>query len=189
MTYKLTIIVGSLRKDSLNLKLAKALANLGKNNFTPTFARIDDLPLFNEDLESNPPAPVTRLKSEIESADAVLFVTPEYNRSFPGVLKNALDWASRPYGKNSFNGKPTGLSGTSMGSIGSALAQNQLKPVLSYLNVKLMGQPEAYIQFKPDMVDNDGNINNPDTLKYLQSYMDKLALWVKTEGELAQKAA
>ncbi len=175
--FKAAIIVGSLRKESYNLKLAKAIAKLGKERFDATFVQIGDLPLFSQDLEANVPAPVTRVKGEIEKADAVLLVTPEYNRGIPGVLKNAIDWMSRPYGKNSLAGKPTAICGASPGSIGSACAQHNFKSVLSYLDVLLMGQPEVYVQFKEGLIDADGNIGNEDTKKFLQKFTDKFAGW------------
>ena len=179
MTFTTAIIVGSLRKDSTNLKLAKALAKLGKDKFTAKFVEIGDLPLFNQDLEANVPAPVTRMKKEIEGADAVLFVTPEYNRSMPAPLKNAIDWASRPYGKNSFAGKPSAIIGTSPGAIGTACAQHNLRPTLAYLDVILMSQPEAYVQFKDGLIDAEGNISNDGTQKFLQTYVDKFTAWVE----------
>lgn len=180
--HKVAIIVGSLRKDSMNLKLGKALANLGQSNFEAQFLNIGDLPLFSQDLEANVPTPVTRFKSEIEAADAVLFVTPEYNRGIPGPLKNAIDWASRPYGKNSFAGKPAAICGTSPGAIGTACAQQQLRPVLGYLDTILMGAPELYLQFKDGMIDADGNIANDDTRKFLQGFADKFSAWVKSQS-------
>src|SRR4029453_18463879 len=130
---KIAVIVGSLRRDSINRKLAEALAKLAGPKLEFTYVRIDDLPLFNQDLEPNPPAAVTRIKGQIESADGVLVVTPEYNRSIPGVLKNAIDWASRPYGKNSFNGKPTAAIGASGGAIGTAAGPPHLRTLLTYL--------------------------------------------------------
>ena len=160
------IIVGSLRKASSNLKLAKALMHLGQKNFSGRLVRIDDLPLYNQDLEENFPAPAARMKQEIESADAVLIVTPEYNRSTPGPLKNAIDWASRPWQKNSFARKPGAIIGASSGAIGTACSQHNLRPALAYLEVDLMGQPEAYIHFKKDLIDP---INVPIT-KCIPSY-------------------
>jgi chromate reductase, NAD(P)H dehydrogenase (quinone) len=176
---KIAVIVGSIRRDSINRKLAEALAVLAKPKDQYTVSRIDDLPLFNQDLEPSPPAAVTRLKGEVEAADGVLIVTPEYNRSVPGVLKNAIDWASRPYGKNSFNGKPTAAIGTSMGAVGTAAAQQHLRSILAYLNVNLMGQPEGYIVFKQGLVDAAGNIPDEGTRKFLQGYVESLSAWVE----------
>lgn len=179
--FKVAIIVGSLRKDSINLKLGKALAKLGQDKFEAQFLNIADLPLYNQDLEENFPAQATRLKNEILNADAVLFITPEYNRGIPAPLKNALDWASRPYGKNAFAGKPAALCGASPGAIGSACAQQQLKPVLSYLDVLLMGQPEIYLTFKEGLIDAEGNVSNDDTKKFLQGFVDKFSAWVERQ--------
>lgn len=187
MPFNIAVIVGSIRQDSSNLKLAKALTVLGKGKFSAKILRIDDLPLFSEDLEKNFPENATRLKNDLSTADAVLFVTPEYNRSIPGVLKNAIDWASRPYGKNSFAGKPAAIIGTSPGAIGTACAQQHLKPVLNYLDVTLMGQPEAYIQFKADMIDAQGNVPNDDTKAFLQKFVDRFAAWVEAHGAAPQK--
>lgn len=179
---KIVVIVGSIRRDSINRKLAGALTKLAKPGTQFTFARIDDLPLFSQDLEPSPPAAVTRLKGEIEAANGVLIVTPEYNRSIPGVLKNAIDWASRPYGKNSFDGKPTTAIGTAMGNIGTAAAQQHLRSILTYLNVIQMGQPEGYIVYKPDMVDANGHVADESVRKFLQLYMDKFTGWVERFG-------
>ena len=179
---KIAVIVGSLRRDSINKKLAHALAKLAKPGTEFTFAKIDDLPLFSQDLEPNPPAAVTRLKGEIEAADGVLIVTPEYNRSIPGALKNAIDWASRPYGKNSFAGKPTAAIGTAMGSLGTAAAQQHLRAILAYLNVVLMGQPEGYIVFKQGLVDDSHTVTDENVRKFLQMYMEKFGDWIERYG-------
>lgn len=180
---KIAVIVGSIRRDSINRKLAEALAKLAGPKLEFTFVKIDDLPLFSQDLEPNPPAAVTRIKGQIDAADGVLIVTPEYNRSIPGVLKNAIDWASRPYGKNSFNGKPTAGIGTSGGAIGTAAAQQHLRSILAYLNVVLMGQPEGYIQFKQGLVDDQHTITDESVRKFLQSYVDAFAAWVDRYGK------
>lgn len=185
--FKVAVIVGSLRKDSMNLKLAKALAKLGQSHFSTQFVQIGDLPLFSQDLENPMPQQVARLKKEIEEADAVLFVTPEYNRGMPGPLKNAIDWASRPYGKNSFKAKPAALCGASPGAIGTACSQHNLHPTLSYLDVVLMGQPEVYFQFKEGIIDAEGNIASDDTKKFLQKFVDTFAAWISQHGA-SQKA-
>lgn len=177
--YKVTIIVGSLRKDSYNLKLATVLAKLGSEYFDVTFANIADVPLFNQDLETAFPAPVLQLKKEIQDADAILFVTPEYNRGVPGVLKNAIDWASRPYGKNSFAKKPAAICGASPGMIGTACAQIGLKHTLSYLDIALMGQPEVYLHFKEGLIDNDGNVSDDSTQKFLRGFVDQFVQWIE----------
>ena len=176
--FNASILVGSLRKASINLKLAKALTKLGENHFEANFLRIDDLPLFNQDLETNFPPEATRLKNALKASDGILIVTPEYNRSMPAPLKNAIDWASRPYGTNSFARKPIAIIGASVGAIGTACAQHNLRPTLGYLDVILMGQPEGYIHFVKDLIDTDGNIANEDTKKFLQSYVDSFSAWV-----------
>lgn len=186
--FKVAVIVGSLRKDSMNLKLAKALAKLGEASLDAHFVQIGDLPLFSQDLENPMPAQVARLKKEIEGADAVLFVTPEYNRGMPGPLKNAIDWASRPYGKNSFAGKSAAMCGASPGAIGTACSQHNLHPTLSYLDVVLMGQPEVYFQFKEGAIDADGNIASDDTKKFLQKFVDSFAAWISHHGAAGAKA-
>ncbi len=180
---KIVVIVGSIRRESINRKLAGALAKLAQPGAEFVFAKIDDLPLFSQDLEPNPPASVTRLKKEIESADGVLLVTPEYNRSIPGVLKNAIDWASRPYGKNSFDGKPAAALGTSQGAVGTAAAQQHLRSILTHLNVVLMGQPEGYIVYKPSMVDETGHVADENVRKFLQLYVDKFTAWVARHSD------
>ena len=176
--YTVAVLVGSLRQESFNLKLARALAKLGEDKFDMKFTQIGDLPLYNQDLETSFPAPASRLKNDIINADAVLFVTPEYNRSLPGVLKNAIDWASRPYGKNAFAGKPVAICGTSPGATGTACSQNHLRPVLMYLDVVLMGQPELYLQFRDNLIDSEGNVSNEGTRQFLQKFIDRYAQWV-----------
>ena len=176
--FKVAFIVGSLRKDSYNLKLAKAIMKLGKDTFDGSVLEIGDLPLFNQDLEANFPAQATRMKNEILAADAILFVTPEFNRSIPGPLKNAIDWASRPYGANAFAGKPAAVCGTSPGAIGTACAQQVLRPILGYLDTTLMGQSEVFLQFKEGLIDNDGTVTNEATAKFLQGFVDKYVAWV-----------
>jgi chromate reductase len=176
--FKVGVIVGSLRKDSMNLKLGKALVKLGQDKFEAKFLSIGDLPLFNQDLEADFPEQVTRLKNDISAADAVLFVTPEYNRSMPGPLKNAIDWCSRPYGKNAFAKKPAAICGASPGAIGTACSQNSFKPTLSYLEVALMGTPELYLHFTEGLIDAEGNITNESTKKFLQKFVDSLAKWI-----------
>ncbi len=190
MSRKIAVVVGSLRKDSYNKKLAHALAKLAKGKMEFVFVDIGSVPLFNQDLEANPPAAVTKLKSEIDSADGVLFVTPEYNRSIPGVLKNAIDWASRPYGKSSWAGKPAAICGTSPGAVGTAVAQNHLRSITGgFLDMPTMGQPEMYIGFKDDMFDADYNVLNEGTQKFLQGFVDKFAGWVDTHAEAKKKMA
>ena len=177
--YKVAVVAGSIRKDSFNKKLAHALATLAPKEFTLTHVRIDDLPLYNQDDDANQAASVKRLKSEIQAAQGLLFVTPEYNRSMPGVLKNAIDHASRPYGQNVWAGKPAGVIGISVGAIGTAMAQQHLRNVLAYLNVPTLGQPEAFVQAREGLFDAAGNIGIEDTKKFLQGWMDQFVAWVK----------
>ena len=176
---KVAVFVGSLRKASFNRKLAKAVEKLVPDDFEFDYISIDRLPLYNQDFDENYPAECTQLKRQIESADALLFVTPEYNRSIPGVLKNALDIASRPWGTNSFAGKPGAAIGISVGSTGTSMAQQHLRNVLMYLDVPLLGQPEVYVQFKDGLIDDEGNISSEGTQKFLQGFADKYVAWVK----------
>ncbi|MBP6652871.1 MAG: NAD(P)H-dependent oxidoreductase [Burkholderiaceae bacterium] len=175
---KIAVIVGSLRKDSFNRKLATALAALAPADFTFEQVRIDDLPLYNQDHDGAPPAEVTRLKETIQSAQGLLFLTPEYNRSIPGVLKNAIDHASRPYGQSVWAGKPAGVLGVSVGAIGTALAQQHLRNILAYLDVPTLGQPEAFIQAKEGLFDDAGNIG-AGSKEFLQAWVNKYVAWVK----------
>ena len=180
--YKIAVVVGSIRQDSLNRKLALALARLAPENFTFEHLRIDNLPLYNQDHDGKQAPEVLKFKSEIAAAQGLLFVTPEYNRSIPGVLKNAIDQASRPYGQSAWAGKPAGVIGVSVGAIGTALAQQHLRNVLAYLDVPTLGQPEAFIQNKEDLFDDKGHIGNEGTKKFLQGWMDKYVAWVKTHN-------
>lgn len=179
MSTRIAVVIGSLRKESINRQLALALAALGPKDFTFEHIRIDDLPLYNQDNDGNPPETVKRLKNEIAAAQGVLFVTPEYNRSVPGVLKNAIDHASRPYGQSAWAGKPAGVIGISGGPIGTSLAQQHLRNVLAYLDMPTMNQPEAFIQNKQGLFDDKGHIGNDDSRKFLQGWMDKYVAWVK----------
>jgi chromate reductase len=178
---RIAVIVGSLRKDSFNRKLALAMAHLAPSDFTFEHLRIDDLPLYNQDDDGNQAPSVKRLKSEIAAAQGLLFVTPEYNRSMPGVLKNAIDHASRPYGQSAWAGKPAGVIGISVGAIGTAIAQQHLRNVLAYLDVPTMGQPEAFIQNKEGLFDDKGHIAE-GSKKFLQSWVDTYVAWIKRHG-------
>jgi chromate reductase len=164
---RVAVIVGSNRRDSINRRLAQALVNLGAGKFDASFARIDDLPLFNQDLEATLPAEVIRFKNGIARADGVLIVTPEHNRSIPTVLKNAIDYGARPYGKSVWPDKPAFITGTSPGAIGSAMAQQHLRAVMTGLGMILLGG-EAYVTFKPNLIDEHGNIGDDSTKKFLQ---------------------
>ena len=176
---RIAVIVGSLRKDSYNQKLALALAHLAPSDFTFEHLRIDDLPLYNQDDDGNQAPSVKRLKTEIAAAQGLLFVTPEYNRSFPGLLKNAIDHASRPYGQSAWADKPAAVVGISVGATGTALAQQHLRNVLAYLDVPTMGAPEIFLQFKDGLFDDRGHIGNEGTKKFLQGWMDKYVAWIK----------
>jgi len=168
------VIVGSHRRDSINRKLARALVRLADGKLTANFVQIDDLPMYNQDLESPLPASVARLKAAIEETAALLIVTPEHNRSIPAVLKNAIDWGSRPYGCNSWVGKTVAIIGTSPGAFGTAIAQQHLRYVLGDLGALVMGG-EAYVTFKPDLIAETGTVTDAGTLRFLQSFIDQLA--------------
>ena len=158
--------------------MADALAKLAPSNFTFKQAQISDLPLYNQDDDAQQAESVLRLKSEIKIASGLLFVTPEYNRSMPGVLKNAIDHASRPYGQSAWAGKPAGILGVSVGAMGTAMAQQHLRNVLAYLDVPTLGQPEAFIQAKDDLFSPDGSIG-ANNQKFLQDWMDHYVAWIK----------
>ena len=176
--YQIAVVVGSLRRDSLNRKLATALARLAPPEFSFKQVEIGDLPLYNQDDDTSPAESVKRLKGEISAAQGLLFFTPEYNRSIPGVLKNALDHASRPYGQSVWKGKPAGVIGVSIGAIGTALAQQHLRNILAYLDVPTLGQPEAFIQAKDGLFDADGNVGE-GSKQFLQGWVDQYVAWVK----------
>lgn len=179
--HRIAVVVGSLRKDSLNRKLATAIAKLAPPELSFSQLQIADLPLYNQDDDGNQAASVLRLKGEIASAAGVMFVTPEYNRSIPGVLKNAIDHASRPYGKNAWAGKPAGVIGVSVGAAGTALAQQHLRNVLAYLDMPTLAQPEAFIHAKEGLFDEAGNIGEASR-KFLQGWMDKYVALVKAHA-------
>jgi len=175
--FKVAVIIGSNRRESVNRRLGHALTKLGADKFAFSFIQIDDLPLYNQDLEAELPKSVARFKSEVAAADGLLFVTPEHNRSIPTVLKNAIDWGARPYGQNSWNGKPAAITGTSPGAVGTAIAQQHLRQVLGDLGVLVMGG-EAYISFKPGLIDADGAVADDSTRKFLQGFVDQFATLV-----------
>jgi chromate reductase len=168
------VIVGSNRRDSINRTLARALVRLADGKLAAGFVRIDDLPLYNQDLESPLPASVARFKAALEETAALLIVTPEHNRSIPAVLKNAIDWGTRPYGRNSWAGKAVAIIGASPGAIGTAIAQQHLRHVLGDLGALVMGG-EAYVTFKPDHITDTGTVTDAGTLKFLQSFIDQFA--------------
>jgi chromate reductase len=185
---QIAVIVGSNRKDSINRQLAEAIAKLGAGKFQAKFIRIDDLPLFNQDHEGSLAPQVVRFKDELAAADGVLIVTPEHNRSIPTVLKNAVDWGTRPWGKNNWAGKPAFITGTSPGAIGSALAQQHLRLMMVSLGTHLLGG-EAYVTFKPDLIDAQGNIGDETTKKFLQDFVDRFAHLVSRLAPAAQRSA
>ncbi len=176
--YQIAVIIGSLRRDSLNRKLATAIAKLAPPEFSFKHIQIDDLPLYNQDDDDHQADSVKRLKAEIAAAQGLLFVTPEYNRSIPGVLKNAIDHASRPYGQGVWSGKPAGVLGVSIGAIGTALAQQHLRNILAYLNIPTLNQPEAFIHAKDGLFDENGDIGAASK-QFLQTWMNQYVAWVK----------
>ncbi len=177
-TYSVGVLVGSIRKESLNRQLANAIFKLAPSDFTFKHIEIAELPLYNQDLDGKQPEVVNKFKQEIAQCQGLIFVTPEYNRSIPGVLKNALDQASRPYGQNSWSGKPAGILGVSVGTIGTALAQQHLRNILAYLDVPTLNQPESFTQAKDGLFDNSGNIGE-QSKQFFQNWIDKYAAWVK----------
>lgn len=179
--YQIAVVVGSLRKDSFNRQLADAVVKLGPSEFSFKQLQISDLPLYNQDDDGNQADAVKRLKAEIAAAQGVMFVTPEYNRSVPGVLKNAIDHASRPYGQSAWAGKPAGVLGVSVGAIGTAVAQQHLRNMLAYLDMPTLGEPEVFLQAKEDLFDEAGNIG-PNSRQFLQGWMDKYVAWVKSHA-------
>jgi chromate reductase len=177
-TYKVGYLVGSLSSASINRRLANALVHLAPPELSMAEIAIRDLPIYSPDYDADH-LPVARaLKQALAKVDGVLFVTPEYNRSIPGGLKNAIDWASRPWGQNSFARKPSGVIGTSPGSIGTAVAQQSLRGVLCFCNSPLMNQIEAYIHYKPDLITDDGEVNDATTAEFLRNYMNEFHSFV-----------
>src|SRR5215217_1922791 len=170
-TFKVGYLIGSLAKESINRKLATALTRVAPQELQLTEIPFKDLPLYSYDYDNDYPPVAQAFKETIAAVDAVLFVTPEYNRSIPGGLKNAIDWASRPYGKNSFTRKPSAVIGTSPGKIGTAVAQQQLRSVLSFCNSPQMNAPEAYIHFTPGLIGDDGEVTAESTAEFLKNYM------------------
>ena len=181
-SYQIAVIVGSLRHDSFNRKLAHVLEKLAPPEFSLRQLQIGDLPLYNQDDDGNQAESVKRLKNDIRESQGLLFVTAEYNRSIPGVLKNAIDHASRPYGQSAWSGKPAGVLGASVGAIGTSMAQQHLRNILAYLDVPTLGQPEAFIHAKEGLFDQNGNVGE-DTQKFLQNWMDKYVAWVKKHND------
>jgi chromate reductase len=169
--YTVGYFVGSLSSQSINRVLSRALLRVAPEDLDFVEIPIRDLPLYSPDFDADYPPPARALKEALAGVDAVLFVTPEYNRSIPGALKNAIDWASRPWGQNSFDHIPAAVIGASIGSIGTAVGQQSLRAVLSFCNARQMTAPEAYIQFKPGLFEDDGTINDPSTEEFLATFM------------------
>lgn len=191
--FKIAVIVGSLRKESFNLKTAKALIDLAPESLSFEILNISSLPMFNEDLEATPPNEWTLFRKQILDADGLLFLTPEYNRSVPGVLKNAIDVGSRPYGKNAWDGKPGAVVSVSIGNISGFGANHHLRQSLVFVNVPTMAQPEAYIADASELFDKSGNLINESTKEFLQNFMSAFESWVEAnvkpvlEPELLEK--
>lgn len=171
MTYRVAYIVGSLSAESINRVLAKAVISVAPDDLEFHEVPIGDLPLYNRDFDADYPPQAIALKEAISGADAVLFVTPEYNRSIPGALKNAIDWASRPWGQNSFVNQPTAVIGASPGNLGTALAQQSLRAVMSFLNTRQMTSPEAYCTYDPADFGPDGTITSERTREFLTNFI------------------
>ena len=174
MTKKFIAISGSTRTESFNTKLLKAAQEAAPEGVTLEIVDISNFPLFSQDLEVNFPKVVQELKDKIVASDGVIFATPEYNRSVPGVLKNAIDWVSRPYGNNAFAGKPALILGASIGPIGTAVAQSHLKQILLYLDMKVIGQPEFYLGTAQDKFDESGALTDENTKEHIVKALNKL---------------
>lgn len=177
---KIAVIVGSLRKESYNLKTAKALIALAPDSLSLEILDIGRLPMFNEDLEATPPREWTEFREQIIAADGLLFLTPEYNRSVPGVLKNAVDVGSRPYGQNSWDGKPAAIVSVSIGSISGFGANHHLRQSLVFVNVPTMAQPEAYVGEAGVLFDDNGNLTVDSTKEFLKDFIGAFGRWVET---------
>lgn len=176
--YRIAVLVGSLRKDSYNAKLADSIAAMASPQLRFQGVRIDDLPLYNQDDDANQSGAVRRMKDEVRHADGVLFVTPEYNRSIPGVLKNAIDHGSRPSKDSVWEGKPAGIAGASPGPMGSALAQQHLRSVLASLDMPALAQPEAYVHVHDGIFDSRGGVADEPLRIFLHEWLDRYAAWV-----------
>jgi chromate reductase len=176
--YKVGYFVGSLSSTSINRVLSKALIRVAPDGLDFTEIPIGNLPLYSPDYDHDFPPEARALKASIAAVDAVLFVTPEYNRSIPGALKNAIDWASRPWGENSFDHIPAAVIGASVGQIGTAMGQQSLRGVLSFCNARQMTSPEAYIQYSPDVFKDDGEVTNDSTREFLRAYMAEFRTYI-----------
>jgi chromate reductase len=175
---KILILVGGISRDSLNKKLFNAVQEMAPKAFETMSFDISKIPFFSQDIENDPPDVVTEFKELIRDSDAVLFITPEYNRSFPGVLKNAIDWGSRPYGQNLWDKKPAGVMGATISSVGTFGAQHHLRQVLAYLNLSVMGQPEFYFTNR-NSFDDSGRLQDKKTREHIENYWEALTEWIK----------
>lgn len=178
--YKVAVVVGSVAKGSINRRLANAIAKLGAERLDFHFVQIDDLPLYNYENDGNLPEQAKRLKQEIEAADGVLFVTPEYLRSIPGALKNAIDTASRPYGSSSLDGRPAAICGTSQGGIATAPAQQHLRNILLHAGMPILPM-EVFVQTKPGLIADDFSVTDDSTAGFLSAFVDKFAAWIEQQ--------
>lgn len=175
----IAVLVGSISRDSINRRVVDALKALGKDRFAFVDVRIDDFPLFNMDIAKEPPAPVVRMKAELAGADAVLFATPEHNRSIPAALKNAIDWGSRPAGQSCWIGKPGAVMGVSTGATGTAAAQQHLRNIVSPQQIVMMGQPELYLHWKEGFLNEAGEVSDEAVRKRLELFLERFASWVE----------
>lgn len=183
MAHTIAVIVGSLRKDSFTLKVANALAKLAPASLELNVVTLHDISFFNQDLEANPPADWLAFREKLQKSDGVLFVTPEYNRAIPGVLKNAIDVGSRPYGKSSFLGKPTGIISNSPSPLGGVNAAKNLQNILPGISGPIMGQPETYLNGIGDAFDDQGHLTKESLQKVLQQYIDAFAVFVEKQNK------
>ena len=182
-THNIAVIVGSLRKESYTLKVAKALVKLAPDTLKLNVITLHDISFFNQDLEANPPADWLAFREKLHHSSGVLFVTPEYNRSIPGVLKNAIDVASRPYGKSSFLGKPVGIVSNSPGPLGGVSAAKHLQNILPGISGPILGQPEIYLNAVGDAFDDKGQLTKEALQKVLQQYIDAFAAFIEKHNK------
>lgn len=176
--HSVAVIVGSLRRESINRRLAGALEKLAEGKLTFQWVEIGDLPLFNQDREDEPTEAVQRMKAQVNGAAGILLVTPEHNRSIPAAMKNVVDWGTRPRGQNAWLGKPAAIIGTSRGNIGTALAQQHLRTIVAAVGLQVMAHPEAFITFRDDAFGEDGTVTNETTRAFLQGFIDRFAAWI-----------
>ncbi|UXN68861.1 NAD(P)H-dependent oxidoreductase [Devosia neptuniae] len=183
------VLVGSLSPNSINRQLTRTLEKLAGGKLKFSYADLGSLPHYDNELWSNPPAAVTQFKQLVESADAVLIAMPEFNRSFPALIKNALDWGSRPWGQSSWHGKPTALIGASVGAVGTAAGQGHLRSILPVYGLILMGQPEMYFTMKPGLITDDLEVTDEATATFLSGWTDKFAAFIERYGDVALDVA